>query len=128
MPIERLIEYAPEYEYLILEPNDYLTEQGLSLKERWGLPFYYGKTWVCYINIPKPKKKGDSHILELCFTRANELPSPTPILDFKGRRSIAGYTFQSPAASFDESLKLIIDDAIELDGSTNYSPKTRREE
>jgi hypothetical protein len=24
MPIERLIEYAPEYEYLILEPNDYL--------------------------------------------------------------------------------------------------------
>ena len=44
-----------------------VNEMGLEAKLRYKIPFYYRKSWICYLNPVKP----DS--IELAFTRGNEL-------------------------------------------------------
>lgn len=57
---------------------------GVEPKIRYRIPFYYRKRWLCYLN----PIKGDG--IELAFTRANELSGVEGLVDFRGRKQVAG--------------------------------------
>jgi hypothetical protein len=42
-------------------------ELNLEDKIRFGIPFYFGRSWICYLNPIK------NHKVELAFVRGNEL-------------------------------------------------------
>lgn len=67
----------------------FVEEFGLSPKIRFKIPFYYGGTWTCYVN---PLKNGN---VELCYVYANRYEDPTGLLDFKGRKMVAGIELES---------------------------------
>jgi len=49
-------------------------------KLKYKIPFYYRKSWICYLN--PIKKKG----IELCFTRGNELSNTQGLLAARDRK------------------------------------------
>ena len=53
---------------------------GVTGKISYKLPFYYRKSWLCYLN---PTKDGK---VEFAFTRGNELSNIQGILESKGRK------------------------------------------
>ncbi len=57
-------------------------ELNLTEKIRFKIPFYYGKSWICYLN-PIGKDQ-----VELAFVRGNELSNQQGILDNKGRKQV----------------------------------------
>ncbi|MBE2208610.1 MAG: DUF1801 domain-containing protein [Saprospiraceae bacterium] len=61
----------------------------ISCKIRYKIPFYYRKSWVCYLN--PLKNKG----VELVFIHGGRLSNVQGILDAKGRKMVAGIAFSS---------------------------------
>ena len=59
-------------------------ELHLEAKIRYKIPFYYGRTWICYLN---PIKNAG---IEFVFVRGNELSNYQGILDNRGRTEVAG--------------------------------------
>ena len=59
----------------------------LESRMQYNLPFYYGKSWICYLF---PTKKGD---IELAFTRGNELSNEQGLLNRKGRKQVSSVDF-----------------------------------
>lgn len=116
MSLESLIEYRPEFEEHILAIHDYMLEQGLEYKVRFRLPFYYGGSWLAYINIPKPKRKKDPFLLELCFINGILLPSGPRLLDFKGRAQIGGLSYSADDELDWDKIGLLLGEALELEG------------
>lgn len=45
----------------------FLQSEGVRPRMAYGIPFFYGKKWICYVN---PLKSGG---VELVFTRGREL-------------------------------------------------------
>lgn len=89
----------------------------MSAKIKFRIPFYYQKSWVCYLN--PTKNKG----VELCFTRANELSNENNLLDFKNRKQVAGITYYD-YSEIDESLiHEVLNEALILDDHVKYSNK-----
>lgn len=86
----------------------------LLCKIRYKIPFYYRKSWICYLN---PVKGGK---IELAFIRGNELSNEQRLLDFKDRVQVAGVEFGSVAEIKPEILQEIIHEAILLDEVTPY--------
>lgn len=80
----------------------------LRAKISYGVPFYYGNSWVCYIN---PIKK-NNHI-ELAFTRAHEFNDPTGLLQSNGRKQVKGIelspTNDLPWEPLDEIMQVALD-------------------
>jgi hypothetical protein len=64
---------------------------GVEARIAYGIPFYYRKTWFCYLS---KLKKGS---VELAFTRANELSIEQGLLSFGKRKQVAGIIFNSLA-------------------------------
>ncbi|GAB5466750.1 MAG: hypothetical protein Kapaf2KO_21860 [Candidatus Kapaibacteriales bacterium] len=122
----QLIEYFPDFESQLLEINEYMLGQGLKFKTRFRLPFYYGKTWIAYLNIPKPKRKKDPSRAELCFVRGIELPSGPTMLDFKGRAMIGGIDISTLDDQKREIINLLTQEAIELDATVPYTFKKKK--
>ena len=60
-----------------------ITDFELTSKIRYRVPFYYRKTWVCYMN--PVNRKG----VEFAFIRGNELSNAQGILDFKNRKQVS---------------------------------------
>lgn len=89
-------------------------------KIRYKIPFYYRKSWICYLN---PLKDGG---VELAFTRANELSNEQGLLDFKERKQVAGITFTKVGDIQDDVLHEIFQEALLLDEEVNYASKRRR--
>ncbi len=87
-------------------------EYELIGKIRYKIPFYYRKSWICYLN---PVKNGG---IELAFIRANELSNDNGLLDFKGRRQVASVEIvdlsELPIQSIHETIKesLLLDDLV----------------
>lgn len=65
------------YDWLISFP-------GIEPRLKHGIPFFYRKSWVCYLN---PQKKGG---VEFVFLKAKQLDDPESMLDFKNRKMVAG--------------------------------------
>ena len=89
----------------------------MESKIRYRIPFYFRKSWICYLN---PKKNGG---MEICFLRANELADAGGVLDFKDRTQVAGIEIMSLKDIPDEGLREILMEAILLDETVPYKSK-----
>lgn len=77
---------------------------------RYRIPFYDNKTWFCYLN---PQKGGS---VELCFLNAKQLDDPAGILDFRGRKMVAGLICDDIDAVPFEALERVVQQAIAVTG------------
>ncbi|MFK7906755.1 MAG: DUF1801 domain-containing protein [Chitinophagales bacterium] len=93
------------------------TYPAITNKIRYRVPFYYRKSWICYLN---PKK---NNTVEFCFLRGNELSNEQGILESKGRKQVYSLTFEEVKAIPVEALKEIIQEAILLDDTVKYASK-----
>ncbi|TVR80682.1 MAG: DUF1801 domain-containing protein [Saprospirales bacterium] len=91
-----------------------LTYPQMTAKLRYSIPFFYRKSWVCYLN---PKRgKG----VELVFLRAKEFENMDGILDSKGRKMVAGIRIMDTQKIPFEKLDLVLQEAIQLDENIPY--------
>ncbi len=101
------------YEELMVFPQ-------LKMLRKFNLPFFYGKTWICYFNLVKKNQ------IELCFVRARELPSKE-LLDFKGRSMVAGLSYKVVDDIDLGIVKLLLEEAITLDNQLPFSSVKRKD-
>lgn len=94
-----------------------LEQPGVEAKIRYQIPFYYRKSWVCYLN---PVKKGG---VELAFLRANELSNEQGLLDFRGRKQVGGIIFYRTNEIPEDAVMEIIQEALLLDEKVAYASK-----
>jgi len=98
-----------------------LTFPEVTHKIRYKVPFYYRKSWVCYIN---PIKKDG---IEFCFLRANELSNESGILSFKSRTQVAGISIYDHKKIPLEGITEVLNEAMLLDQEVKYvSPSKRK--
>ena len=64
--------------------------------------------------------------MELAFVRANELSNEQGLLDFKGRKQVAGVEFGSVKEIPSEVLWEVVQEAILLDETTPYASKRKK--
>lgn len=97
-----------------------VNDLGLQPKIKFKIPFYYGKSWICYIN----PKKNDA--VELAFTRGNELSNEQGVLMHDGRKQIAGIVIKTIEAAPMEAILETIHEAILLDETVPYQSKNTK--
>lgn len=116
-----IFEKEANQQAIMLYLHDLLMAQPhMTCKIRYRVPFYYRKSWICYLN----PKKGDR--IELCFLRGNELSNEQGILDFKDRTQVCGIEWGTLAEIQEEALHEIIQEALILDDTVKYVPPNRR--
>ncbi len=89
-------------------------------KIRYKVPFYYRKSWICYLN---PNKKTGG--VEMVFLRGNELSNEQGLLEAKGRKQVRGVTFSKITDIPVDTLVEVIQEAIWLDDTVAYASKRR---
>lgn len=92
-------------------------ELGLTAKLRYKIPFYYRKSWICYINPVKRTR------VELAFIRGNELSNEQGLLISKGRKQVLGIEFEKASDIPFEALHEIIRESLMLDEMVHYKSK-----
>lgn len=97
------------------------TEYNLEPKIRFKLPFYYGKSWICYLN---PLKNGK---VVLAFVRGNELSNSQHLLESKGRKQVYSISFKQISDVMNELLEEVIQEAILLDQHQPYASKRNKD-
>ena len=101
--------------------NILITFPEVTHKIRYKIPFYYRKSWICYINPIK------SDGIEFCFLRADELSNESGILDFKTRKQVAGVSIFNHNEIPLEQLIEVLNEAFLLDEEVKYiSPSKRK--
>jgi hypothetical protein len=95
------------------------TECNLITKMRYKIPFFYGKSWICYLN---PTKNGR---IEFSFVRGNELSNHQGILDNKGRKQVYSIEFEKLPDIPLQQIREIIQEAILLDETKAYESKRK---
>jgi len=90
-------------------------EIGLQPKIRYKIPFYYGRSWICYLNPIKGAK------VELAFIRGNELSNEQGILDFRKRKQISGIIIESLKDCPIDLINEVLQEAILLDETVPYT-------
>jgi len=109
--------YEGEQKEIMLFFHQLLLELNLYAKISYGIPFYYKKSWICYMN---PRKNGS---IEFAFTRGNELSNSQGILNDKGRKQVSSTEVKRLKEIPLESIQEIIHEAILLDNNVPYSVK-----
>jgi hypothetical protein len=103
---------------IILFLDDLLRDfPGVTSKLRYKIPFYYKRSWICYLN---PIKKNG---VELAFIRGNELSNEQGILDFKQRKQVAGIAIYQLDDLPLPSINQVINEALLLDEMVPYTSK-----
>ncbi len=99
----------------------YLLTKDLNLtdKIRYKIPFYYRKSWICYLN---PAKDGKT---ELAFTRGNELSNIQGILKHFGRKQVYSIMFEKVSDIPTQHIMEVIQEAILLDETEPYASKRK---
>jgi len=92
----------------------------IETKIRFKVPFFFSKSWICYINPLKDKG------VELAFTRANEFSHTLPWLDFKDRKQVAGMTYHSLSDINEETLHQVLEEALMIDDLIPYASKRKK--
>lgn len=92
----------------------------IEAKLRYKIPFYFRKSWICYLN---PIKKTG---IELCFTRGNELSNAQGILAARERKQIRGIIFERVEDIPTETIIEILQEAFLLDETVPYKSKNRK--
>ncbi len=93
---------------------------GVTSKISYGIPFYYRKSWICYLN---PLKNGG---MELGFTRGNELSNGQGLLEAKNRKQIRGISFLSIDDIPEVAVHEIINEALLLDEKKPYPVRKKK--
>ncbi|WP_173021455.1 DUF1801 domain-containing protein [Lewinella sp. W8] len=95
--------------------HELLTEEfHLEAKIRYKIPFYYGRTWICYLN--PIKNEG----IEFAFVRGKELSNHQGVLDHRERVQVAGIEVYQLADFPREEMIEVIHEAVLLDETTPY--------
>ena len=92
-------------------------ELGLVDKIRYRIPFYYGHSWICYLNPIKDTQ------VELAFIRGSELSNSHGLMQSKGRKQVCGIEIASIQDIPKHILIETIQEAIFLDTTSPYQPK-----
>ena len=92
----------------------------ITSKLSYKLPFYYRKSWICYLN---PLKNGK---VELAFPRGNELSNAQNLLVSKNRKQVKGIELESVKDIPRNVLLEIIQEAVILDETIPYSFKNNK--
>jgi hypothetical protein len=111
---------GPQKEIMLYLHDLIMKHPGITTKISYGLPFYYRKSWICYLN---PTKNGG---VELAFTRGNELSNEQGLLDSKGRKQVSGITFYQINNLPHNSILEILQEAMLLDEKVPYSIRKKR--
>ena len=97
-----------------------MTYPEVTNKIRYKIPFYYRKSWICYIN---PIKNNG---IEFCFLRADELSNESGNLDFKSRKQVAGISIYDHNDLPLDAITEVINEALLLDEEVRYVPPARK--
>ncbi|MEO1515721.1 MAG: DUF1801 domain-containing protein [Bacteroidota bacterium] len=89
----------------------------LTPKIRYKIPFYYRKTWICYLN----PIKNDG--IELAFLRGYQLSNDQGLLSAKGRKQVMGLEIYELEGLPLDSLLEVLQEAILLDEEIPYTFK-----
>ena len=92
----------------------------VTAKIRYKIPFYYRRSWICYLN---PTKDGG---VELAFTRGNELSNEQGLLDARGRKQVSGVVFYQLKDIPEAVLYEVLQEAFLLDEEAPYSVRRKR--
>ncbi|MEM9858188.1 MAG: DUF1801 domain-containing protein [Bacteroidota bacterium] len=92
-------------------------ELELLPKIRFRIPFYYRRSWICYLN---PTKRAT---IEFCFLRGNELSNEQGLLNTNGRKQVAGIEIETLTNLPESELREVIHEALLLDEMVPYSVK-----
>ena len=92
----------------------------VTAKIRYKIPFYYRRSWICYLN---PTKDGG---VELAFTRGNELSNEQGLLDARGRKQVSGVVFYQLRDIPEAVLHEVLQEAFLLDEEVPYSVRRKR--
>lgn len=95
-------------------------ELNLRDKLQYKIPFYYRKSWICYVNPTKKKS------IEFAFVRGNELSNSLGLLDSKGRKQVCSIELTSLSEIPINDLKAVIQEAILLDETVPYASKRKK--
>lgn len=106
-------------EVMLFFHNLLKTELNLTDKIRFKIPFYYGRSWICYLNPTKDNK------IEFAFVRGNELSNHQKILSNKGRKQVFSIEFETMVDVPLKQMNEIIQEAILLDETTPYESKRK---
>ncbi|MEN0003167.1 MAG: DUF1801 domain-containing protein [Bacteroidota bacterium] len=120
--------YLPSYLAIMDEVEYYIEEQAGQQKEvlhylhqlfltfpevqsklRYGIPFYYRHSWVCYAS---PRKNGS---VELVFIHGKQLSNSQGLLQARDRKMVAGIELTTVDAIPEEALFEIIQEAFLMD-------------
>lgn len=93
------------------------TNLNLTPKLRFKIPFYYGKSWICYLN---PTKNNN---IEFAFLRGNELSNFQGLLENKGRKQVYSIEFEKVSDIPHSTINEMIQEAILLDEIEPYKSK-----
>ncbi len=94
-------------------------DMGLVAKIRYRVPFYYNRSWICYLN---PIKEGG---IELVFLRGNELSKIQGVLEHRGRKQVSGIILKKVADIPQDIIREIMHEAIILDETVKYASKRK---
>ena len=122
MTVEQFILDLDDPQKTIMQYLDNLLREypELTAKIRYGIPFYYRKSWICYLN--PIKNQG----VELAFTRGNELSNVQGILQDKGRKQVQGMEVFVLSEVPTQSLREVVQEALLLDETVPYASKRRK--
>ncbi len=95
-------------------------ELNLTDKIRFKIPFYYRKSWICYLN------PGKNNCIEFSFLRGNELSNIQGLLDSKGRKQVYSIELTKLSEIPMKELTEIIQEAILLDETVSYTSKRKK--
>ena len=109
-----IYEQEGEERAIMLHLHHMLVNLNLSPKFIYKLPFYYKKTWICYL---RPLKKGG---VEFAFPRGGELSNTQGLLKSKGRKLVMGIEFNHVNDIPEKEINEIIQEAILLDETVAY--------
>ncbi len=117
-PVEAfIIDLEGNQKEIMMYMHSFLEGLGLQSKIRYRIPFYFGKSWVCYLN---PKKNDE---VELAMLRGNEMSNAQGILHFNGRSQVAGVKLSNVRDIPYELIGEMLQEAILLDETVKYKKK-----
>ena len=119
--VQSFIERHEGQQRLILEyfRNVFVEELGLIEKIRFKIPFFFNRSWICYLN---PVKNNG---IDLSFLRGNELSNVQGLLEARGRVQVRSVTFYNLEDISRSLIDEIIQEAILLDETTPYASKNK---
>jgi len=95
-------------------------DYGLQAKIRYKIPFYFGNSWIVYLNNRKNNK------VDFAIVRGKEISNSAGLLESRDRKMIRSVEFASVKEIPQDLVREIIEEAIFLDQTVPYSIKKTR--